>query len=143
MGEIDGRVPLIVVGVDGSDASETVLRWARDQAKATGGRLRVVFGWHVRDLSREMPMRIEAHLDRAAELRVADLVAAAAHDVPTDQVIQEAGPVDLLLREAKAADLIVLGSRGHGGAGSQPGGAVVRACLDRASCPVVVVPVDR
>jgi len=135
------RVPLVVVGVDGSDVSETVLRWARNQAKATGGRLRVVFGWHVTDQSRDVPMRIEADLDRAAEGRVAELVAAAAPDVPTEQVVQEAAPVDLLLREAKGADLLVLGSIGHGGTGSQPRGTVVRSCLDRAPCPVVVVPV--
>lgn len=141
MGEVTNRVPLIVVGVDGSDASHAVLRWARDQARATGGRLRVVFGWHVRDLSREMPLRTETELDRAAELRIAELVGSAAAGVPSDLVVQEAGAVELLLREAKPADLIVLGSRGHGGTGAQPAGAVLRACLHEASCPVVVVPV--
>ena len=111
------RVPLIVVGVDGSDASETVIRWARNQAKATGARLRAVFGWHVTDLSRDVPLRVEADLDRAAETRIDELLAVAAPDVATEKVVQEAAPVDLLLREAKGADLLVLGSVGHGGTG--------------------------
>jgi nucleotide-binding universal stress UspA family protein len=135
------RVPLVVVGVDGSDVSEAVLRWARNQAKATGGRLRVVFGWHVTDQSRDVPLRIEAELDTAAQDRVADLVARAAPDVRVERVVEETAPADLLLREAKGADLLVLGSVGHGGTGAQPRGSVVRACLDRATCPVVVVPV--
>ena len=142
MGTKDSESPLIVVGGDGSDASEQVLRWARNQARATGGSVRVVFGWHVKDLSRDVPLRVEATLDRAAKQRVAELVAAAAFDVPTDHVVEETGPVELLLREAKTADLIVLGSRGHGGAGAQPRGTVLGACLQQAPCPIVVVPVD-
>jgi nucleotide-binding universal stress UspA family protein len=138
-----GHAPRIVVGIDGSDASETVLRWARKQAKSTGGTVRVVFGWHVDDLVRDVPMRVEADLDRAADSRVAELVAAAAPDVPTEQVVQEGAPVELLLREAKGADLLVLGSIGHRGTGAQPEGTVLSACLHRASCPVVVVPLER
>jgi nucleotide-binding universal stress UspA family protein len=140
MREKADRSPVIVVGIDGSDASGTVLDWARSQAGATGATLRLVFAWHVTDLAREVPSRIESELSEAAQKRVAAL-AAAVPEVPTEHVVQEAGPVDLLLREAADADLLVLGSKGHGGAGAAPPGSVVRACLARATCPVVVVPV--
>jgi nucleotide-binding universal stress UspA family protein len=134
-------IPLVVVGVDGSDVSAAVLRWARNQAKATGGRLRVVYGWHVADQSRDVPLRMEAELDRAAQRRVGELVAAAAPDVPVEHVVEETAPADLLLREAKGADLLVLGSAGHRRAEPPSRGSVVQTCLDRATCPVVVVPV--
>jgi nucleotide-binding universal stress UspA family protein len=137
----DRAGPLIVVGVDGSDSSTQVLAWARDQALATGGRLRVVFAWRVTDLFRVLPSRLEAELSAAAEERVADL-ARTVGDVPIDVVVQEAAPGDLLPREAAHADLLVLGSRGHAGAGYAPPGSVVRACLAAAPCPVVVVPVS-
>jgi nucleotide-binding universal stress UspA family protein len=136
-----GPSPLIVVGVDGSDASATVLGWARDQALATGGRLRAVFAWHVDVRGRDLPSRIESDLSEAAEKRLALLVSTVG-DVPVEQVVQEAAPAYLLLREAHGASLLVLGSHGHAGAGAAPLGSVLHACLSRASCPVVVVPVQ-
>jgi nucleotide-binding universal stress UspA family protein len=132
--------PLIVVGVDGSDAAAQVLDWARQQALATGGRVRAVFAWHVDTLGRDLPARIESDLSEAAEKRLAGLVAPLS-DIPVEQVVQEAAPAYLLLREAHEASLLVLGSHGHAGAGAAPLGSVVHACLSRASCPVVVVPV--
>jgi nucleotide-binding universal stress UspA family protein len=139
MRDREATAPLIVVGVDGSDASAQVLAWAGDQARATGGRLRAVFAWHV-ELGRDLPVRIESDLSEAAEKRLSRLVAPLA-DLPVEQVVQEAAPAYLLLREAHEASLLVLGSHGHAGAGAAPLGSVVHACLSRASCPVVVVPV--
>lgn len=137
----EGPAPLIVVGVDGSDAAAQVLDWARQQALVTGGRLRAVFAWHVETLGRDLPARIESDLSEAAEKRLARLVATVG-DVPVEQVVQEAAPAYLLLREAHEASLLVLGSHGHAGAGAAPLGSVLHACLSRASCPVVVVPVQ-
>jgi len=37
--------PMIVVGVDGSEASKRALRWAADQAKLIGAELKVVTTW--------------------------------------------------------------------------------------------------
>lgn len=140
MRQAGGPGPLIVVGVDGSDASAQVLDWARTQALATGGRLRAVFAWHVDTIGRELPSRIESDLSEAAEKRLARLLAPLS-DVTVERVVQEAAPAYLLLREAHGASLLVLGSHGHAGAGAAPLGSVVHACLSRSSCPVVVVPV--
>ena len=40
-----GTPPMIVVGVDGSEASKRALRWAADQARLVGAELKVVTTW--------------------------------------------------------------------------------------------------
>ena len=58
--------------------------------------------------------------------------------VPHQTVIQEHSPAELLIREAKDADMLVL-------TGPEPGhqdlpGPVTLAVLQQARCPIVVVP---
>src|SRR5260370_10286390 len=42
----EGKTELVVVGVDGSPASEAALAWAARYADASGARLRAVLAWH-------------------------------------------------------------------------------------------------
>src|SRR5258708_16544165 len=42
----EGKTELVVVGVDGSPASEAALAWAARYAEAIGARLRAVLAWH-------------------------------------------------------------------------------------------------
>jgi nucleotide-binding universal stress UspA family protein len=51
-----------------------------------------------------------------------------------------AGAADALLRAARGADLLVLGSRGRGGFTSMLLGSVSLQCVLHATCPVTVVP---
>lgn len=140
-----GRVRRVVAGVDGSSRSEAVVAWAADQARRTGARLTVVLGWTVPTLRADLPARVESELSEAAEKRVAELVASVGPDVPVESVVQEGGPVRLLLREASGADLLVLGRHGEGREADDAGpgkalGSVVQACASHAPCATVVVP---
>jgi len=42
----EGKTELVVVGVDGSPASEAALAWAARYAHAIGARLQAVLAWH-------------------------------------------------------------------------------------------------
>ena len=51
----------------------------------------------------------------------------------------EEDPAPALLAAARGADLLVLGSRGHGGFADLLLGSVSLQCAHHASCPVVIV----
>jgi nucleotide-binding universal stress UspA family protein len=51
----------------------------------------------------------------------------------------EGQPAGVLLKEAEQADMIVVGSRGHGGFANLLLGSVTQQVVHHAPCPVVVV----
>ncbi len=137
-----GSAPLIVAGVDGSPSSAAVLRWALRQAESVGGRVRAVLAWHFPELPGYVPARVESDLSAAAEDVLANLVKESTDGAGADveSVVQEGSAVALLLREARDADLLVLGRHGHGHDGRKLLGAVAHSCVVQAPCPVVVIP---
>jgi nucleotide-binding universal stress UspA family protein len=139
---------IVVVGVDGSAASEEALRYALRQAKLEGARMRVVTAWHVPpiayggpgvgalvDLRSEFLKDGEAILDHALSSLSADETAG----VEIDRVVREGRPASVLVEEAKDADLLVVGSRGHGGFAELLLGSVSHECAQRAPCPIVII----
>jgi len=59
--------------------------------------------------------------------------------VPLEARAVEGAAARVLLDEAKDADLLVVGSRGHGGFAGLLLGSVSLHCVTHAPCPVVVV----
>ncbi|MFE0465316.1 universal stress protein [Kitasatospora sp. NPDC058965] len=138
----------IVVGVDGSRASATALRWALDQAAATGADVVETVGvWEVPGyyaLAGGMlpppPEGLEP--DRLAAKVLAETVAREAGDrpaVPVTQLVLPGPAAAALLRQAEGAELLVVGSRGLGGFAGVLLGSVSRHVVEHAPCPVVVV----
>lgn len=134
--------PLIVVGVDGSGSSLDALVWAVRQARLTGARLRLVTCWQLPkpfgyDLGYEdwRPDEDALHVQEQALASLDDSLA----DVTTVRRIAEGEPARVLVEEAQAADLLVVGSRGHRELVGMLLGSVSEFCAARASCPVVVV----
>jgi len=143
-GQMTERTPRIVVGVDGSDNSIRALAWAAEEARLRHAELEVVHAagygpWYDPDLLITQS-EIDAWLTAGAKV-----IEAALQQVPgLDGLrIRRETPADLaaraLIAASKGADLLVVGSRGHGGFTGLLLGSVSNACVHHAACPVVVV----
>jgi nucleotide-binding universal stress UspA family protein len=77
-----------------------------------------------------------------AEKVLADAISAAADPgsgVPVRALVLEGDPAQVLLDACDGADLLVVGSRGHGGFAEALLGSVSQHCVHHARCPVVVI----
>jgi nucleotide-binding universal stress UspA family protein len=134
---------LIVVGVDGSQSSMDALRWAAAQAKLTGASLEVVAAWEYPTSFGWAPPW-PADFDPEKEARVAletvvSQVLGAESGLDVRQLVVEGHPAPVLLGAAERADLLVVGSRGHGAFTGMLLGSVSEHCTSHSPCPVVVV----
>jgi nucleotide-binding universal stress UspA family protein len=147
MSERDGRIPRIVAGVDGSPSSLAALRWAVRQAGLTGGTVEAVIAWQYPAAVTGyawMPIAVVESVDYAeiAQKVVAEAISnvdTAGSDVRISARVQEGFPAQVLIDAAADADLLVVGSRGHGGFAGALLGSVSMHCVHHAPCPVVVV----
>lgn len=136
----------IVVGVDGSEASDAALGWALAQAHRTGDQVQAVHAWHYPEISELLtanPFELqhdEFRADAARVLRSALERVDPRPDVHVDPVVAMGRAAEVLLAAAADADLLVVGSRGRGGFAGLLLGSVSQHCVHHAPCPVVVVP---
>ena len=136
----------IVVGVDGSEHSLDALRWAGQEARLRGVPLRVVgtFTTPIMSTGYEVAVPDPTDLQAASETMldaavdaVRDSSELAGVDVSTEVLEGHAG--ERLIALSRDADLIVVGSRGHGGFMGLLLGSVTTYVVNHALCPVVVV----
>ncbi|MGY1633493.1 universal stress protein [Geodermatophilus sp. SYSU D01186] len=131
----------IAVGVDGSPSSEDALRWAAEQARLTGQELHAVTAWGL-PLPYDAPVTGEVDWsgDAAAALEKSLATVLGAADAPrVVRHVQEGHPAGVLVDAARDADLLVVGSRGHGRLPGLLLGSVSQHVVAHATCPVVVV----
>lgn len=133
----------IVVGVDGSASSRAALAWAVGQARLTGAVLDVVTAWEIPLAIRNpWPPGLTTNFEKLAEDAQAEAIASLAGQ--TDQVeirsrVVEENAAQALLDAAAGAELLVVGSHGHGGFMQALLGSVGQHCVHHATCPVVVI----
>jgi nucleotide-binding universal stress UspA family protein len=133
----------IVVGVDGSPSSTAALRWAIHQAKLTGCDVEAVTVWRIPAAYGIAPTATgmadfegdaQELLDKAlAEFRTMD------PDVVIWPRVVQGLAGSGLVRAAHGADLLVVGSRGHGGLAGALLGSVSQYCAHHAPCPVLIM----
>jgi len=137
----------IVVGIDGSQASREALVWALRQAELTGASIDAVIAWHRPVVVGGMPygplaLLEESDFDRFAETTLTNSIRAvvgAGSRVSIRPVIRQGNAAQVLLDAGDGADLLVVGSRGHGGFAEALLGSVSQHCVHHASCPVVII----
>ncbi|MFP5370189.1 MAG: universal stress protein [Actinomycetes bacterium] len=145
------RGPRVVVAVDGSAGSKAAVRFALEDAARRHVPVEAVIAYRAPELWSEYSAlgsaeeaRLRQALLRDAEQKaraVVDEVASGLTDPPPEVHVHAAqGPAaDVLIRESDGADLLVVGSRGHGGFHSMLLGSTSIQCAMHATCPVTVV----
>jgi len=133
----------IVVGVNGSIESVAALRWACREASLRGAEVHAV---HVREehchslASYAVPALAtedDVSIDVNDLVRTVQADQAPGVQVKVEEVDGLAARV--LLDRCAGADMLILGTPGDVPGGLRPAGPVIRACLRRAPCPVVVI----
>ena len=143
----EGGQELVVVGVDGSAESVAALRWAARYAAATGARVRAVIAWHYPAAAGEAPVGVapesiraqtDEQMDKALDEAIAKVYAG--HEAPgVEKATAYGHPAQTLIELSREADLLVVGSHGHGAFTGMLVGSVSIHCVTGAHCPVVVV----
>jgi len=136
----------IVVGVDGSAGSREALRWAFAEAQLRSATLEAVTVWQY-PVTASLPTFgvMDTPSDFATEARssLIEILTSegitADSPIPVTTLVAEGNPARALLDAAESADLLVVGSRGHGGFTGVLVGSVSQQCVHHATCPIVVV----
>lgn len=133
---------VIVVGVDGFHSVDA-LSWAAHQAMLTQATLKTVMAWTWPTYWGREPVGPPGW-DPEEEARsiLAEAVEAVLGPHPklhVHQEVVEGHAVSVLIAAAEHADLLVVGSRGHGAFAGILLGSVSMHCIMHARCPVVVV----
>jgi nucleotide-binding universal stress UspA family protein len=132
----------IVVGIDGSHASLCALEWAVRQAERTDASLEVVAAWEW-PTSFGWSMIPEGYDPAGDLLKMVEPLIATLHEthpgLAVETKIIEGHPAPVLINESHGADLLVVGSRGHGEFVGMLIGSTSEHCVANAACPVVVI----
>ncbi len=133
----------IVVGIDASPSSIAAVAWAARQAELTGALLEVLMVWEL-PTSYGMSLPIPSDWDPAhdSEILLEKSLAPirSAHpELEIQATVIEGHPSLVLEKASNGADLLVVGSRGHGELSGMLLGSVSEHCVVHARCPVLVL----
>lgn len=146
----DGSRPRVLVGVDGSDTSRATLVAAVTEAVRMGADVDAVASFVSADYRTDLHTTVipsvedvRSALEARTDLLVRDVLAERREHgdaVPAVRIEVAEGPAtEVLLRRARPADLLVVGSRGRGAFRGLLLGSVALHCAMHAPCPVLVV----
>jgi nucleotide-binding universal stress UspA family protein len=131
----------IVVGVDGSRLSLLALDWALTEGRMRGATLRVLTAWEYPAVVAGMEGVLEtANVETAARhTQSTALGKFTNHDVEVTADVVHGPAAKALIDASRAADLVVVGSRGYGGFAGLLMGSVSSQVMHHAACTVTVV----
>ncbi len=137
----------VLLGVDGTPSSEEAIAAAFDEASRRGVDLMALHVWTTAPTEMTRQYAVFAGFDiQAAATEQAQLLAERLAgwqekypDVHVRRIVADGQVVRVLLEHADDAQLIVVGSRGHGELTGAILGSVSRSLVHHAPCPVLVV----
>jgi nucleotide-binding universal stress UspA family protein len=136
----------VVVGVDGTPASEAATSFAFEAAAARAVPLVAVHAWRDLAIAPTEPFVDGPSIRKEEQQRLdrgfADLLAGWSEkhpDVQVRRIVTHGRPGRCLVEQSADAQLVVVGSRGHGELAGMVLGSVSNALVHRARCPVAVV----
>ncbi len=136
----------VVVGVDGSPTSEAAVAFAFEAATARGAELVAVHAWWPTLLDESLGPMMDWNAVAIEETAVlAERLAGWGQkypDVPVRREVVRAGAAAALVAASRAAQLVVVGSRGRGNASGLLLGSVSHSVLHGSHCPVAIVRPD-
>jgi nucleotide-binding universal stress UspA family protein len=139
----------IIVGIDGSPASDAAVSWAAHDAAVRGLPLTVVHvespaaaTWSQAPVLEESPGEQQAEgrsLLAHASTIARDAIADTAQIQINGELLSSSTPVPTLVEQSKDAELIVVGSRGRGALSRSILGSVSSGLIRHAHCPVALI----
>jgi nucleotide-binding universal stress UspA family protein len=138
--------PRVIVGVDGSPESVEALGWAAHYAAATGASITAVHAWHYPAAGpvpagrppQAITDEVRAMMQESLDLALTQVFGTTKPEKVGTKVAY-GHPAMVLVDESAGADLLVVGSRGHGAFHGMLLGSVSIHCVTTATCTVVVV----
>lgn len=138
-----GRRPRVLVGVDGSAPARAALEFAVGEARLRDAVLEAVMAVQLPDYAWIDPYGVrvpeEDALKRAREKLDRMLASVDTEGLELDPVVTAVSAPQALVDRSADCDLLVVGSRGHGGLRGLVLGSVSMQCVLHAHCPVTVV----
>ena len=131
----------VVVGVDGSALSVQAMEWAITEARLRRGTVSVLTAWDYPAVVAGMEGVLDtSHLEDATRRAQSIAMSKVAHDdVAVSAEVLRGFASAILIEASASADLLVVGSRGHGGFAGLLLGSITEHVVRHAACPVLVV----
>lgn len=136
------RIGKVVVGIDGSAASIAALQRGIRIADALGTKLEMVTSFTFPAYAGTVPFEVEVSPEsdaRSILTTVSDTVFGGPAPVWVSQIVREGSAARVLIDAGEGAEMLIVGSRGHGGIAGLLLGSVSAECAEHASCPVLVM----
>lgn len=133
----------VVVGVDGSENSKEALRWAVEFAHKYDSVVEATAVWQIPVAYSSMIAYLEPEqkvAKRTSEMLAETVRDAVGEDSGVIEKVLRGIPAEKLVDLSKSAQLLVLGTRGHGAFAGMLLGSVSQHCVAHSKCPFVVIP---
>ena len=138
---------VIVCGVDGSPAGQRALQWAVDEAVKRGAEVHAVTAWSWDGLEElnapSSPAQALGRARRVLDTAVDEVLDGVEAGPLVRRICERGEPAEVLASAAAGADLLILGSHGHGTVHDKLLGSTSERTVHHAPCPVVIVPDPR